>query len=136
MSVDAAMLVACASAAVFVIITNLVSMTFWQDYRRLNESDQAVLFICSVIFGFIVLLLDLVCLASISNSLLRFLALIFINIGLFVFFQISAVLAAIDNAKINYLSDDQSKNKEHEKHPLVSKTVNELLLMTIKRGDK
>lgn len=111
-------------------------MMFWRDYHRLNESDQTVLFIGSVIFGVIALLLNLVCLASISNSLLRFLALIFVNISLVIFFQL-IVLAAVDNAKvINYLSDDQSKNKEHEKHPLISKTVNELLLMTIKRGDK
>lgn len=135
MSTDAVALVACASSVVFVVVTNLIMMTFWQDYHRLNESDQTVLFIGSVIFGVIALLFDLVCLASISNSLLRFLALILVNISLVILFQL-IVLAAIDNAKVNYLSDDQSKDKEHEKRLLISKTVNELLLMTTKRGDK
>lgn len=136
MSTDAVALVACASSVVFVVITNLIMMMFWQDYHRLNESDQTVLFIGSVIFGVIALLLNLVCLASISNSLLRFLALTFVNIGLVIFFQL-IVLAAIDNAKVNYLSDDQPEDHKHSKQAKVrSKTVNELLLMVNKRGEK
>ena len=77
------------------------------------------------------------CLASISNSLLRFLALILVNIGLVVFFQL-VVLAAIDNAKVNYLSNDQFDDYKHSKQiKAYSKTVNELLLMKHKndRGD-
>lgn len=133
MSTDAVALVACASSVVFVVITNLIAMMFWQDYHRLDESDQTVLFIGSVIFGVIALLFDLVCLASISNSLLRFLALTFVNIGLVIFFQL-IVLAAVDNAKVNYLSDDQSNDHKHSKQIKVhSKTVDELLLMVTKQ---
>lgn len=134
MSTDVVVLVACASSVVFVVITNLIAMMFWQDYHRLNESDQTVLFIGSVIFGVIALLFDLVCLASISNSLLRFLALILVNIGLVIFFQL-IVLAAVDNAKVSYLSDDQSNDHKHSKQIKVHlKTVDELLLMMTKQS--
>lgn len=133
MSTDVVALVACASSVIFVVITNLIMMMFWQDYHRLNESDQTVLFIGSVIFGVIALLFDLVCLASISNSLLRFLALILVNIGLVIFFQL-IISAAIDNAKVNYLSDDQPDDHKHSKQTKVySKTVDELLLMVTKQ---
>lgn len=136
MSTDIIALVACASSVIFVVITNLIMMMFWQDYHRLNESDQIALFIGSVIFGVIALLFDLVCLASISNSLLRFLALILVNIGLVAFFQL-IVLAAIGNAKVNYLSDNQFDDYKRSKQTKVrSKTVNELLLMVNKRGEK
>ena len=135
MSKDTVALVAFISSVAIVTIINLIMTMMHRDYRRLDEADHAVLFVESVLFDIVAFLCNLLYFALIHDVVICSISLVLTDASLLMFSQL-CVSGTIETAKVNYLGDGDSQD-QHQKQPLVPKTVNELLLIKHKndRGD-
>lgn len=79
--------IACMSSVVFVITTNLIVLTVWQDDHHLSESDQTALYFAAVAWGVFAIILNVLCITAVSSSLFCTILLVFINIGLIAVYQ-------------------------------------------------
>lgn len=124
-------MITCMSSVVFVITTNLIALTVWQDYHHLSESDQTALYFAAVAWGVFAIILNVLCITAVSSSLFCTILLVFINIGLIAVYQFFVWTVIKDNnTESADLSNDQSEDSSHDHCLIIStKTVNELLLM-------